>query len=175
MEDRILENYYGETTEIITQFGTDNIYETLASFELNERFNIVFKGWDSSQDFRTYNPSNANYRKAFNPLFADLTEPEKNQLLPVKNKVLEILRLDSGYWTFSGLMINAENLTAILQARHLEYDNCFATLQIFDSIHFNQLKSANLELFQQMTQFSWVYGKTRNAFLASLTPVQNAN
>lgn len=159
--DRDLREYYGQT-------NADGIYETLSAFNLSNRFNPVFKGFNSLDAFKTYVDENVIYTRAFNPLVSSLTEDEQNALTKIKNKVLEILGVSSDIYEFSKLEIDAINVNGILQAKHKTLNTCFVTYPLLNSFNFNKLKSENIGLFTSMTQFSWAYGKANDSFLNSL-------
>ncbi len=61
-ENRNEANYYLQTAEVPNPTGgTMQIVETLALFSLNQdRFNPLFKGWNSLEAFKTYADTNSN-------------------------------------------------------------------------------------------------------------------
>lgn len=172
MENRELANYYAETAEVDNLLGgTNDVYETITSFNLTQdRINVTFKGWNSSEAFATYTEDNFYLRRSFNPLLTDLSQEQQDLLNGLKVTTLEdILGVNPNDYDFVKVEINAEGLTGLISAKH-KINRQFVHRYIQTSEEFNQLKADNIELFTQFIGFSWVLGKTKDSFLAGLQP-----
>lgn len=169
-ENRETENYYGETMLIPNAAGGfDEIYETLTQFTLTDRTSLVFRGWDSAQNFRERAKSNSRYERSFNPLVSDLTDYAE-AVSEIKLSVLSFLNCDAETWYFAHLSIDIENLQIVAGAKHIEHNQ--TTTRVITIEEFEAVKQSNPELLELILGF-WGFAKSRDSFLKQLKPYTN--
>lgn len=171
-ENRQLESYYAETAEVLNPTGgTMNIYETITLVSLSDRLNVVFKGWNDPEFFRTYARSNNDFIREFNPLVTDLNEEERTKISSVKSDILGILGVSSDDYNFKFFQLDSQNLSGIITAEHKTIPTQLIN-RIITPENFNLFKNANIAKVLDFQLFCWTYGKSKDAFLNSLSPIQ---
>lgn len=167
MENRDTSNYYGETMLIPNATGGfDEIYETLTQFSLaNGRVNLVFRGWDSADNFRERARANSRYERVFNPLITDLSDYSQS-IAQLELSALEFMELSADSYALAQLNIDIENLTIDLRAAHLTVAQT-VTRTIRDADEFESLKQSNPEILGIVMSF-WAFAKGRDSFLRQL-------
>ncbi len=83
-----------------------------------------------------------------------------------------VLGVSPNDYIFLKLELNVENLRGVISAQH-KINRQFVHRFIETDEEFINLKMNHIELINQFIGFAWIYGKTKDSFLASLSEIND--
>lgn len=165
-------NYNGQTA-LVPNIGTgelESIFVMASSFTSSEtNFNLSFDGWRNTYLFDDAQPSSPILNRTF---VNRAKEDYATTFEAINQKALDFLEASGDDYSITQVSINIGELQLSVNAEHKrrrQFINRFVTgVEEFETV-----KAENMEFVGILLTFMWTYGKTNDAFLRNLKPLEN--
>lgn len=163
MSERDYRNYFGQTS---------NPFVLVSEFELTPLLlRIAFDGFSSTEEFDAGGEPLANLRREFFIDGTALNELKRNHSDVFQSIQANCLKIANapGNYEFTYLNLLTIRWVLIINAASERRDDTIVRTKTAPEYH--SIIAENLELIAQVLTVAWEYGKTKDAWLRSLSPV----